>query len=267
MLGATLSLTQSLLAQETPAAPQPQPATSAPASHGETFGGLNYSDGSRLVLNGPWAPYKSKLVPTPNLANSPRMDQLMRDGKIYLSMSDAVALALENNLDMAIARYNLPIADTDILRAKAGQGLLGVSTGLVQGTPGGQGTTGASSSTTGTGAGGTTTGAGGAGTGTSGIVLSTAGSGPAPPPFDPTLTGTLTEEHTITPESNTVFTGVPNLESNTGTANFSYNQGFAPGTNLTVGFQINRQATNSIFNTLNPTINSYFRATLTQHLL
>ena len=50
----------------------------------------------------------------------------------------AIAPALENNLDLAIARYNLPIADTDILRAKAGQGLLGVPTGLVQGTPGGQ---------------------------------------------------------------------------------------------------------------------------------
>lgn len=266
VLGASVFLSQSLLAQEPPATPQPQPATTAPASHGETFGGPNYSDGSRLVLNGPWAPYKSKLVPAPNLANSPRMDQLMRDGKVYLSISDAVALALENNLDMAIARYNLPIADTDILRAKAGQGLLGVSTGLVQGTPGGQGT-GAATSTQGTGAGGTTTGAGGAGTGTSGIVLSTAGSGPAPPPFDPTLTGTLSEEHTITPESNTVFSGVPNLESNTGTANFSYNQGFAPGTSLSVGFQNNRQATNSLFNTLNPTLNSNFRATLTQHLL
>jgi outer membrane protein TolC len=196
------------------------------------------------------------------------MEQLLRDGKIYLSISDAVALALENNLDLAIARYNLPIADTDILRAKSGQGLRGVNTGLVQGTPGGQNTTGTSSSTTGSGAGGTTTGAGGAGTGTSGgLVLSTSGVGPAVPSFDPFLTGTLSEEHAITPQSNTVFTGVPSLQANTGTGNFSYTQGFVPGTTLSVGFQNNRQTTNSLFNTLNPTLNSTFRATLTQHLL
>ena len=48
----------------------------------------------------------------------------MRDGKLYLSMDDAIALALENNLDIAIARYNLNIADTDILRAKAGSSIL-----------------------------------------------------------------------------------------------------------------------------------------------
>lgn len=266
IVSASLLAASSLGAQDAPNAPTPQPPSSAPASHGETFGGLNYTDGPSWLHGGPLTYYRAKHVAAPNLSNSPRMEQLVRDGKIYLSMSDAVALALENNLDLAIARYNLPIADTDILRARAGQGLLGVPTGLVQGTPGGQGTS-STSSTTGTGAGGTSTGAGGAGAGTSGLVLSTSGVGPAAPEFDPVLTGTLTEEHTITPESNTVFTGVPNLQSNTGTANFSYSQGFAPGTNLSVGFQNNRQTTNSIFNTLDPTINSFFRATITQPLL
>jgi outer membrane protein len=261
---------QSLMAQEAPNAPTPQPASTVAPSHGETFGGLNYANGAGFLHGGPVAPFKAKHVAAPNLSNSPRMDQLIRDGKIYLSMSDAVALALENNLDLAIARYNLPIADTDILRGKAGQGLRGVSTGLVQGTPGGQGTTatgGTGTSTQGTGAGGTTSGAGGAGTGASGIVLSTSGVGPSPPQFDPSLNGTLSEEHSITPQSNTVFSGVPSLQSNTGVGNFTYNQGFAPGTSLSVGFQNNRQTTNSLFNTLNPTLNSSFRATVTQHLL
>ena len=66
---------------------------------------------------------------------------MLRDGKIYLSLSDAVTLALENNYDIAIARINLDIADTDILRAKAGSTLRGVSTGLVTGTLGGSTTT------------------------------------------------------------------------------------------------------------------------------
>ena len=65
-------------------------------------------------------PYIPRRVPEPNLANSARIDQLRKNGTIYLSLDDAIALALENNLDLAIARYNLPIADTDILRAKSG---------------------------------------------------------------------------------------------------------------------------------------------------
>jgi len=256
----------SMFAQDAPNAPSPQPVSTAPGSRGETFGGVNYANGAKILRNGPLAPFKAHHVASPNLSNSPRMDQLVRDGKVYLSMSDAIALALENNLDLAIARYNLPIADTDILRTKSGQTFRGVNTGLVQGTPGGQNAA-ATSSSTGTGAGGTSASSGGAGAGTSGIVLSTSGVGPSAPQFDPTFVGNLSEEHAITPEVNTVFTGVPSLQSNTGTANFSYNQGFAPGTNLSVGFQNNRQTTNSLFNTLNPTLNSNFRATLTQHLL
>ena len=68
----------------------------------------------------PLAPYEPRHVPAPSLNNTPRIGQLMRDGKIMLSIDDAVALALENNLDIAIARYTLNIADTDVLRATSG---------------------------------------------------------------------------------------------------------------------------------------------------
>lgn len=68
----------------------------------------------------PLSSYSPTTVPKPPLTNSPRLDQLIRDGKLYLSLKDAIDLALENNLDLAIARYNLPIADTDVLRTKAG---------------------------------------------------------------------------------------------------------------------------------------------------
>src|SRR3979409_695648 len=60
------------------------------------------------------APYTSRHVAAPDLNNTPRIQQLLRDGKLYLSIDDAVALAMENNLDIAIQRYNLNIADTDI---------------------------------------------------------------------------------------------------------------------------------------------------------
>src|SRR5260370_3216453 len=85
----------------------------------------------------PIAPYTASNVPLRRTGNTPRLGSLLRDGKIYLSLADAVTLAIENNYDIAIARVNLDIADTDILRTKAGSTLRGVSTGLVQNTLGG----------------------------------------------------------------------------------------------------------------------------------
>src|SRR5215475_12987634 len=122
----------------------------------------------------PVGPYMPDTVAQPGLTNSPRIDRLIHDGKLYLSLKDAIDLALENNLDLAIARYNLPIADTDLLRTQAGGFFRGVNTGVVQGTPGG-GVGGFGTGAPGAGAGGTTGGAGGAGAGASGLVQSTLG--------------------------------------------------------------------------------------------
>src|ERR1700678_1570842 len=90
---------------------------------------------------GPFAPYTATDVPQPRLSNTPKLDDLLRDGKLYLSLDDAVTLALENNYDIAIARINLDIADTDVLRTRAGSTFRGVSTGLVANTLGGSSST------------------------------------------------------------------------------------------------------------------------------
>lgn len=66
-----------------------------------------------------FAPYTPRLVPQPDLANSPRIEELIRDGKLHLSLQDAIYLALENNLDVAAARYGPDIAETEVLRTKA----------------------------------------------------------------------------------------------------------------------------------------------------
>lgn len=212
------------------------------------------------------APYEPQSLPAPSFANTPRLDQLLKDGKLMLSLDDAIALALENNLDLSIARYNLSIADTDVLRTKAGASARGVNTGIVSGTPGGggSGSTGAS----GGGAGGTSTGAGGAGAGSGGIVTSTLGGGAPTPQFDPSLNGTLQIEHATSRIASRVLTGnVPFSQTNTGLGNFSYNQGFATGTTLSVGFNNNRQTTNSLFSIYNPTLSSSVRMTISQPLL
>lgn len=71
------------------------------------------------------APYMPRSVPQPQLVNSARIESLMRDGKLYLSLQDAIYLALENNLDIAIARYAPDIAETELLRTKAGSAAVG----------------------------------------------------------------------------------------------------------------------------------------------
>ena len=183
-----------------------------------------------------------------------------------LSLDDAIALALENNLDLVIARYNLPIADTDILRTKSGANDRGVNTGIVQGTPG-AGVGGIGGGAAGGGAGGTVAAAGGAGTGTGGLVSSTLGVGPPIDSFDPSLTSTIGLQHTNTPQSNTVFTGVPSLLQNTGTENFGYQQAFPTGTLLDVTFNNSRVTSNSTRTFLVPQLNSNFLIQFRQHLL
>jgi outer membrane protein len=225
----------------------------------------NFDKASGYFPN-PIAPYKPRYLPPPNLSNTSRIEQLMQNGKLMLSVDDAVALALENNLDIGIARYNLNIADTDVLRAKAGAAILGVFAGVVQNTPGG-GVGGLGGQVgSGAGVGGTSAGAGGAGAGLGGLTGSTLGLGPQITSFDPIFSGTLQWDH-FNQLASSVFTGVPVLAQNTQTYNFSYVQGFQSGTNMSVGFNNSRVSSNSPFTQLSPLLNTGFQFRLTQHLL
>ena len=211
----------------------------------------------------PIAPFAPISAPAANFLNSPRLADLLKDGKIYLSLSDAIVLALENNYDIAIQRYTLNIADTDILRAKAGANLLGVNSGLVTGTLGSSGTT----VTSGGGPGGTSIAAGGAGSGIGGQTLTTNGGGPQPENMDPTLSGNLQFQRQTTAESNILFYPSGSLNQNTNLYNFTYNQGFITGTQLQVGFQNSYTTSNSFFSSYSPLYQTTFNAQLTQHIL
>jgi outer membrane protein TolC len=214
----------------------------------------------------PLSAYSADTVPQPDLTNSPLLTQLIRDGKLYLSLNDAIRLALENNLDLAIARYNLPIANTDILRTQAGGIFRGVNAGVVQGTPGG-GVGGFGTGAPGAGAGGTTGGAGGAGAGASGLVESTLGAGTAVSSYDPAINGSVGAEHQTTPLANQQIYGVPSLQSNTGQASVSYSQAFPTGTSVSFEVNNSRQTTNSPFFNLSPVLNSMYRFSFQQQLL
>ena len=245
----------------TPGLPQaPQPKLTEPLYLLDTR--VDYTQPKSHFWN-PIAPYTAINVPSPTTQNSPRLDSLLRDGKIYLSLSDAVTLALENNYDIAISRINLDIADTDILRTKAGGTIRGVLNGVVSGTIGGT----TSTITSGGGPGGTSTGAGGAASGVSGLVLSTNGGGPLPESLDPVLTGTLQYEAADTQQPTTFITGTNTLTQNTGTYNFGYQQGFLTGTLFNFTFNNSRATTNSERSNFSPQLNSYFQARATQHLL
>jgi outer membrane protein len=241
----------------TPAAPQPaQPE----AIHIKDYSRPRSSFPNLLL------PYTAQNLGEPTLGNSPRIDSLLKDGKIYLSIDDAVALALENNLDLEIARYNLNIAEADLLRAKSGASILGVNAGIVQNTPGGG--VGGLGGTVGSGTGGTTIAASGAGTGTNGLVSSTLGIGAPITPFDPQITSTLQLDKNQT-ISTSAISPAPGgiLAQNTYTADFSYTQGLQWGTTLTAGFNNNHITSNSGFALLTPQLGSNFQFKVAQNLL
>jgi outer membrane protein TolC len=256
---ATPATTQQPAAQEANMASAPQPRPLPKVT------GIDYSKPAPLLPN-PFARYMPREVPPPAFTNAPKLEDLIKNGKLVLSLDDAIAIAVADNLDIAVARYNLPIADTDILRTKSGGSPLGVNAGVVSNTPGG-GVGGIGAGVTGAGAGGTTAGAGGAGTGAGGIVGSTSGSGPQPDNFDPILSANFQINHSTAPQTTTILTGTNVLTQNQGVGDFSYTQGFSPGTLLSVTVNNSRSTSNSLRTAANPLLNSNFTATVRQHLL
>jgi len=219
----------------------------------------DFSKPSGRLLGDPINWYRPTTVAKADFANSVRLADMVKDGKIYLSLSDAIALALENNYDIAIARYNLDIADTDLLRAHAGSLLRGVNTGVVSNTLGGSSSTLAS----GGGPGGTTGGSGGAASGTSGLVLSTSGAGPTPESLDPNLTAAIQFDR-ARQVSTSFFSGG---SSSTNTYDFSFNKGFETGTAFQFAFNNTYATTTNTVTLYSPQLSSNFKATITQHLL
>jgi outer membrane protein TolC len=247
---------------QAPDAPQPQ-APQPQAAPPQQFQLLQDYSKPRSHFPDPLAPYMPRHVPPANLQNTPRIDQLLHNGKLMLSMDDAVALALENNLDLVIARYTLNIADTDLLRAKAGASILGTPLGIVQNTPGGS--PGGLGGQIGSGAGGTNPGTGGVGAGSGGITFNTEGIGSNITSFDPILTGTLQFDH-----NNSLSTSsfsAPITAQNTQVENFGYAQGFPSGTNLSVQFNNSRAVTNNPFISISPSLTPNFRFQVSQQLL
>jgi outer membrane protein TolC len=206
----------------------------------------------------PLSQYRPSDAPPLDLNNSPRLENLIRDGKLYISLRDAIDLAIENNLDLAYFRYNFPIAQTDLARTKSGAQANGVNTAIVQGTQGGFAAS--------TGSGGGSSGSGFS-AGAGGIVTSTLGAGTSVSSFDPYLTFRGYVDHTVVQEANQFLSGVPVLKTNTIEVLSNYSQSFPIGTNLNINYLGQRVASNSPYNGINPTLYSNFAVTISQSLL
>jgi outer membrane protein TolC len=230
-----------------------------------------------FVRNSFIKPYEARPVEPERFQNSPRIFELMRAGQLYLSLADAIALALENNLDIEVERYLPRIAGTDITRSEGGGLPRGLSL-LVNELPPGIGgpngpllTTLTSSSTP----------APVVNSNFSDVALITQqendlsitgatplSSGSAIPQYDPYLSGLVNWAHQSTAEYNPLITGASNwLVSNNFNGNLGYTQAFSPGTQLGVTFDNTQLTSNAARYTYNPILNSSLGFTITQPLL
>ena len=201
-------------------------------------------------------PYTFPSLAGPRLDNSQRLQDLIVDGKLTLTLDDAIALALENNLEIAVTRYDLPIAQTDLLRARGGGATRGVagsyqSTTLFSGSLGG-----------GVGSAGGV-GAGGAG-GVLGGGIDRVGSSPC---CDPSLRVSYGWSNAITPLNYTVVSGVPIDTTHQESASAGYSQGFLTGTSLFVSESSSRLTSNTTKSIFNPELVSDVSVGVSQHLL
>jgi outer membrane protein TolC len=221
--------------------------------------------------------YRPRRVPAVTFNNSPRIESLIRAGNLYLSLPDAIALAVENNLDIEVERFWPQIASTDVLRAKGGGTLRGIYLLVNETLPGIGGppspllNTAASGSLTGTTVPGSLTELAAitvpipTGIGITGAAPFSAG--PPIPPFDPSLTSSLQWQHQDTPQTTTVTSGTPALATNSYTGDLGLEKGFSTGTLVDLSFNATRQNTNSPSSILNPYTSSTLALNVTQPLL
>jgi len=202
------------------------------------------------------SPYVAPFVPDPQMDNSARLKNLIQGDKLVLTINDAIALALENNLDIAVARYNLPIAQTDLLRAKGGGATRGVagayqSTTLFSGSLGGG---------VGNGGGGGGNGAGG----TLGGGINSVGSAGC---CDPSVYAFYGWSNAITPLNYTVVSGVPVETTHQTYIQAGYSQGFLSGTSFGVSEYSYRISSNTTTSLYNPAFVSGLSVGFSQNLL
>jgi outer membrane protein len=207
-------------------------------------------------------PYLAPEVPPIRLTNSGRLHDLVRAGILYLSVQDVLALVLENNIDIEVARYN-PLASVwQVERAQAGGALPGVPSGAAQAgsVASGQGIAGSQAA-----AGVSLSGSNGAASGTSNATISQVG--PITQTLDPSIQEANTFSHKTTPEFDVVQSITPVLISNTRVYSGSYQQGFLIGGSVTASYTEHYLNENAPTDVLNPSVAPSLSFSFQQNLL
>ncbi|MCZ6492439.1 MAG: TolC family protein [Acidobacteria bacterium] len=206
-----------------------------------------------------YKPYVPQRVPAPNLSSGASVTERIRDGKLEMSLAQLLDAVVENNLDLAVARYNNSFAETDILRAKAGQAPRGVAgarvpSGLFAGAIG-----------AGLGGGGGDGGGGGGGSAISGrarqVFIGPRGA------FDPVAGLNFSVGRTTSPLNTLRVAGVPTVVANTTALQAFYTQGFTTGTSFSISFNTQRQSSTQQFLLFNPSFVSGYSLSVNQQLM
>jgi outer membrane protein TolC len=237
---------------------QPAGTPTSDAANGFTQGFISSIGKGPSAFPRIWHPYLERSIAQPVLENSPRLHSLIHDGKLELSLSDALSLTLENDLDIVVQRYVIPIAETDILRTKSGQASRGFAGALSPGELS-AGAIGAGVSnaggTGGTGSAGGITGGGGA------VSVGAAGA------FDPSVSYSLSFERVTSPLNSVVVSGIPTTTSYATANSASYAQMFTEGTSYSVSLSTLRQSTTQKNTLFNPDVTSRLSVGVNQPLL
>ena len=207
-------------------------------------------------------PYMEATVPPVRLGNSERLQSLIRAGKLYLSPHDAIALALENNIDIEVARYTPLTLAWQLDRSEAGGALPGVPSGASQASSvtSGQGVAG-SQAAAGVGGGGGSSSGGNAGNATVSQI------GPVTQTLDPSIQEASTFAHRTSPQSNSSQSQTSALVDASRNHSVTYQQGFLTGGSATINFKDSYLKENSPSNILNPSVAQSASVSLSQNLL
>ena len=204
------------------------------------------------------SPYRQQLIPPISLENSPRLKDLIHDGKLEISMADALALAVENNLDVAVERQIVPMSQTDVLRSASGSAARGFSGATIPlGLQAGALGVGVSTAVAGGGVGN----AGGISGGGGAVSIGPVGT------FDPTINFNSSWDRTVNPLNTLVVAGVPSVTTYSTSYSGSYTQLLAPGTSFFVSLNGLRSSSTQQSLLLNPDVATRMSMGFNQPLL
>lgn len=225
----------------------------------QTYSYMQNKERNWLIRN-----YVPVNTPPASFTNSGRLESLLRAGNLYLSLKDAIALALENNLDIELQRFGPQQAVANLLRTQAGGLLRGVSTSVQQGPAS------AVSQATGGIGGGTGGGAGGAGGGdlgttAGGTVITQTGATIIN--LDPVISTGFQAGHISRPQANTIGTGTTALAVDSRSLFANLQQGFVSGTTVSLGYSQSYSDSNSLGQSLNPLNQGNLSLSITQRVL